>query len=101
MTEIAVSATVPTRAAVRSQSQLHLASRAFVHHRLAVAGLVILGVMVLLALLAPWIMPADPIAQDLMHDREPPDLSHPLGTDSLGRDLLSRVVYGARISLSV
>lgn len=94
-------APAPTRADVRSKSQLQLAGRAFAHHHLAVAGLVILGMMVLLALLAPWIVPADPIAQDLMHDSEPPTLAHPLGTDSLGRDLLSRVIYGARISLSV
>jgi peptide/nickel transport system permease protein len=53
------------------------------------------------ALLAPWLSPYDPLAQDLERRLQPPSPAHPLGTDDFGRDLLSRVMYGARISLTV
>ncbi|MEW6270289.1 MAG: ABC transporter permease [Thermodesulfobacteriota bacterium] len=53
------------------------------------------------ALLAPLLAPADPLHIDLAHHLEPPSLAHPLGTDRLGRDVLSRLLYGARLSLAV
>jgi len=53
------------------------------------------------ALLAPAIAPDDPLRQDLAHHLEAPSLAHPLGTDRLGRDVLSRLLYGARLSLAV
>jgi peptide/nickel transport system permease protein len=64
-------------------------------------GLVIVAVFVLLAFLAPAIAPADPLEQNLENIRLAPSLEHLMGTDEFGRDLLSRVVHGARISLSV
>jgi ABC-type dipeptide/oligopeptide/nickel transport system permease subunit len=63
--------------------------------------MVILGLFVFCALFAPWIAPYDPIAQDVTRRREPPSWEHPFGMDEVGRDLLSRVIYGARVSLYV
>ncbi len=70
-------------------------------NRAAMAGLVVVGLLVLLALFAPLIAPADPIAQDLDIRLLPPTREHWLGTDDLGRDLLSRIIYGGRVSLTV
>ena len=66
---------------------------------LTLAGLVIVAVFVLIALGAPWIMLQNPVAQDLAHRLSGPNLTHPFGLDSLGRDIYSRVIYGARISV--
>jgi peptide/nickel transport system permease protein len=68
---------------------------------LARAGLVIACVLMIVALLAPWIAPSDPASQHLGARLQPPSFSHWMGTDELGRDILSRVMYGARISLFV
>jgi peptide/nickel transport system permease protein len=57
--------------------------------------------LILCALLAPWIAPADPAAQNLPARLESPSLAHWMGTDELGRDVLSRVLFGARVSLLV
>jgi ABC-type dipeptide/oligopeptide/nickel transport system permease subunit len=56
---------------------------------------------VIAALFAPWLAPADPNAQDLAVRRRPPEVEHLLGTDELGRDILSRIVFGSRVSLTV
>ncbi len=59
-------------------------------------------VLVLLAsALAPWLAPEDPLAQNLARNLEGPSLAHPLGLDKLGRDVLSRLMYGARVSVEV
>lgn len=65
------------------------------------AGLAILGCVVLAAILAPWLAPHDPLEQNLLARRQPPSAQHPLGLDELGRDNLSRLLYGARLSLRV
>jgi peptide/nickel transport system permease protein len=70
------------------------------HPRVLVASLVLLS-LVLLALLAPWIAPHNPIAVDPDRARLAPGPGHLLGTDELGRDVLSRVLWGGRISLPV
>jgi peptide/nickel transport system permease protein len=76
--------------------------REFLRHSvLARIGLAIATVLVLAALLAPWIAPADPAAQNLPARLQGPSSAHWMGTDELGRDILSRVLYGARISLFV
>ena len=64
-------------------------------------GLAIIAVFSCAAMLAPWISPLDPSLIDGKNLLMPPSASHWLGTDGLGRDLLSRMIYGARISLSV
>lgn len=66
-----------------------------------VAGLWIMCTFVLLALLAPLVSPYDPLDQDIPAGLTPPSAKYPLGTDKLGRDILSRMLYGARISLTV
>jgi peptide/nickel transport system permease protein len=68
--------------------------------RIAIGGALIL-LLVVGAVLAPWIAPYNPIAVDTSQSLLPPSLAHPLGTDDLGRDIFSRVLWGARISLSV
>ncbi len=70
------------------------------NRRIAI-GVVILITMYLIGLLAPWLSPADPNAQILLERLMPPSTAHPLGTDSLGRDILSRAIWATRISLSV
>jgi peptide/nickel transport system permease protein len=70
-------------------------------NRLTVIGVVIVVVLVLVALFAPWIATYDVGATDLSMRYLPPSLAHWFGTDSTGRDIFSRVVFGARISLQV
>jgi peptide/nickel transport system permease protein len=66
-----------------------------------VIGAVVLAIMAVSMLLAPWLTPYDPIAMDPENQLLAPSLAHPLGTDLFGGDVLTRVLYGARISLSV
>ncbi|HEX4311314.1 MAG TPA: ABC transporter permease [Acidobacteriaceae bacterium] len=68
---------------------------------LAAIGVVLMCVFVLMALLAPLLAPYSPAALDLAHRLAPPTSAHWLGTDELGRDILSRVIFGARLSLTV
>lgn len=71
----------------------------FLRNKSAVIGAVIVIVFAVLALLAPWISPFDPIKADFMEVRKAPSALHWLGTDELGRDILSRLFWGARTSL--
>jgi peptide/nickel transport system permease protein len=73
----------------------------FKKNRFAMAGAVVVIILFLLSFLAPFITPYDPDALDLYHVLEPPSSAHWFGTDDLGRDVLTRVIYGARISLKV
>ncbi len=73
--------------------------RRLVRDRTALLGLLILLTLGSLAVLAPWIAPYDPAAQDVLNRYAPASSAHPLGTDHLGRDELSRLLYGARVSL--
>jgi peptide/nickel transport system permease protein len=70
-------------------------------NRLAAAGMVLVCVFVLFAFFAPWIAPRDPATIDLPSRLHGPTAAHWFGTDELGRDILSRVIYGARISMLV
>jgi ABC-type dipeptide/oligopeptide/nickel transport system permease subunit len=79
--------------------EMRAASVRFVRHRLALASAAFVVAVVLAAVLAPWVAPHDPLTQDLVRILAPPSLAHPLGTDDLGRDVLSRLVHGARLSL--
>ena len=65
------------------------------------AGIAISLIFVATALAAPWIAPHDPIAPVIEDVLQPPSRGHPFGTDELGRDVLSRVIYGSRVSLEV
>jgi peptide/nickel transport system permease protein len=75
--------------------------RAVARHRLAVVGLVIIAALIVVAIFAPVLAPYNPNQQDLYRVLAPPSRIHLLGTDNLGRDLLSRLIYGARVSLFV
>ncbi len=68
---------------------------------LAMVGTVLVLLFLFVALFAPILAPYDPIKQDLSNILQPPSEKHPFGTDTLGRDILSRIIYGARISLIV
>jgi peptide/nickel transport system permease protein len=85
----------------QGQGFLRQSGRRFLRHRLAAAGLVILAVMSLLTLLAPQIAPFDPREQIISERLEGPSLTHLLGTDQFGRDILSRILYGGRVSMVV
>jgi peptide/nickel transport system permease protein len=74
--------------------------RVFFSNRLAVFGTVVMGIFILMAIFAPVIAPYDPLQQDLAGKFAPPSEQHLMGQDELGRDILSRVIYGARISLT-
>ncbi|MDI3298579.1 MAG: ABC transporter permease [Bacillota bacterium] len=74
-------------------------ARRFARNRLAAFGAVVVFLLIVTALFAPWLAPRDPYAQDYQALLRPPSPAHPLGTDELGRDELSRLIYGARISL--
>lgn len=73
----------------------------FKKNKLAVSGGIIVAGLFIIAVFAPFIAPHNPDAIDVQHILEPPSLSHPFGTDDLGRDVFSRVIYGSRISLTV
>jgi len=73
----------------------------FKKNKLAFLGGFVVLLLFLIAVFAPLLSPYDPNEIDRNHVLEPPGINHPLGTDNLGRDVLSRVLYGSRISLSV
>lgn len=75
--------------------------RRLLRNPMAAAGAVLVLVLLVLALAAPWIAPWDPTDFDARHALEGPSAAHWLGTDGIGRDVLSRMLYGARISLLV
>jgi peptide/nickel transport system permease protein len=93
----AAAAAPPPSAAIAPPSAWRRATRS---GGLAV-GLVLVAAMVLVALLAPWLAPFDPDEQDVIMKLEPPSAGHWFGTDAFGRDVLSRVIWGSRVSLFV
>jgi peptide/nickel transport system permease protein len=76
------------------------ALRQFRRHRPALAGSVVLGIVVVGTLLGPFVYTTPPTAMDVAHALEGPSLAHPLGTDDLGRDLLARARVGGRVSVA-
>lgn len=91
----------PPGAAIVTRSATQQAARSFMRHR---PGMVALAVVVLLAavsVLAPAIAPYDWNAQDIVHRFNGPSAAHVLGTDELGRDILSRILFGSRFSLTI
>lgn len=81
------------------ESPARRALRRLIKRKGAVVGLAVISIFILLALFAPLIVPYDPIATSWSAVRKPPSALHWFGTDELGRDVLARVVYGARASL--
>lgn len=85
----------------RKRSQLRDMWRRLRRNKLAMAGMLIVLILILAAVFAPWVAPYDYAAQDLSNMKAFPSLAHPLGTDDYGRDILSRIIYGGRVSLLV
>lgn len=75
--------------------------RVFFSRRVVVFGFIIIVALLFIAIFAPFVAPYDPNKQNLMESLQEPSAKHLLGTDFLGRDLLSRIIYGSRISLAV
>ena len=86
-------------AADETETPSRRALRRLFRRKGAVAGLIVIAAFFLLAVLAPWIAPYDPLATSWSLVRKPPSALHWFGTDDLGRDIVSRVIYGARASL--
>ena len=82
-------------------SWVQLIWKRFLSNRSAVIGGVFLTLFVLVAIGAPLLAPFDPIEQDLYNRLAPPSFEHPFGTDDFGRDIMSRVIFGTRISLRI
>jgi peptide/nickel transport system permease protein len=91
---------VSTKRTGRTSLFLDAMHRLF-RNKLAITGMVIMGVFILTAILAPLLAPYDPLQQELVMRRRPPSQEHWFGRDDLGRDILSRVIYGSRFSLQV
>jgi ABC-type dipeptide/oligopeptide/nickel transport system permease subunit len=97
----------PKGAAEKSRSPLWEALLRLRKNKIAMAGLVIISLFLIMALFSPWIAPHDPLEQSLYDKLQPPvweekgTWTYPLGTDDFGRDLLSRIIYGSRISMLV
>jgi peptide/nickel transport system permease protein len=70
-------------------------------HRLSLIGIIIISLLFIMAIFAPFLAPHDPNAQDLYNVLKGPSSTHWLGTDNVGRDLLSRVIYGSRVSMTI
>ena len=71
------------------------------HSRLAGVGIVIVGMVIVAAIFAPLIAPYDPIKINSSATLQPPSIEHLLGTDHLGRDIFSRILYGGQVSLRI
>ena len=87
------------RKLLKEQRQLDV--RRFFRNRQAVFGSLILVLLLITAVFAPVLAPADPLAQTISNRFAPPGGAYPLGADKLGRDLLSRIIFGARVSMIV
>jgi len=100
---VSIEANLEPTTAVNSQrvSELRRFFRTFVNRGVVVFGLVIIIIFIIAAIFAPWLAPYNPDKIDMNNARLQPSGSHWLGTDSLGRDTLSRVIYGARVSLMI
>jgi peptide/nickel transport system permease protein len=86
---------------VEGRTQRQIVWRRFKRHRLALVGGVVLLLLYAAAILTPWIAPYGYDEIDVSALNQPPSLEHPMGTDRLGRDELTRVLYGGRVSLMV
>jgi ABC-type dipeptide/oligopeptide/nickel transport system permease subunit len=82
-------------------AEWHPGLRKGLRHRGAIVGLILIALFVAMAIAAPLVAPHDPLSQNLALRLEPPSHTNLMGTDDFGRDVLSRVLYGARISLRV
>ena len=89
-----------TRTQARLGQYFRLA-RALMRNPLAMVGLAIIVLLLLVATFAPWLAPYSAVQGELANRLQPPSAAHWMGTDELGRDILSRIIYGARITLMI
>ncbi|QND54847.1 ABC transporter permease (plasmid) [Phyllobacterium sp. 628] len=89
----------PPGIGTRVVSSLHRFVKKLADEPLGMAGFIVLAVLVIVAILAPWLAPYDPSIQSLENALKPPSLVHLAGTDEFGRDILSRLIYGTRITI--
>lgn len=101
MAEVAVGVLPELERRRRTRTQRALVWRRLRANRLAIVGACLVGLLLVTAIAAPLFAPEDPTAMPLENQFLPPSLAHPFGTDDFGRDILSRVIYGSRISLRV
>jgi peptide/nickel transport system permease protein len=99
MTDTALGTSAALAATETLESPARRAWRRLVRHKGAMLGLAVIAIFILLAVFAPMIVPYDPIAASWSLVRKAPSAQHWFGTDELGRDVLARVVFGARASL--
>jgi ABC-type dipeptide/oligopeptide/nickel transport system permease subunit len=85
----------------KSQAGVGAFFRAFLKHKLSVIGIVVIVILFGMAIFAPWLAPYPPNEPDFFNVLKGPSKAHWLGTDDLGRDLLSRVIYGSQVSMTV
>ena len=100
MAEASVGQDAVAAPGVKTRSRRQDFLRTFFSNRLAVFGTAVMSLFIVMAVFAPLIAPYGPLQQDLAGKFAPPSRAHFLGQDELGRDILSRVIYGARISLT-
>lgn len=93
--------TLAPAAPTKERTLRGLVWRQFRRHHMAMLGTVVLLALILGSLLVPVLSPYDPEKSSMRERREPPSLAHPMGTDTLGRDILTRLLYGGRISLTI
>src|SRR5437588_1804722 len=99
MADVTLAAPLALAADAGVESPTRRALRRLVQRRGAMVGLAVIVLFVVFALAAPWLSPHDPIAQSWLMVRKPPSALNWFGTDEVGRDVLTRVVFGARASL--
>lgn len=85
----------------RQPSYVAMVARNFLRHRTALLGLIILITFAILSVIGPYIVPYDPAIIDLSARLQPPSAAHWFGTDELGRDILTRIIIGSRITLMI
>ena len=94
-----MSATADIAGLAREQSPAERAFRRLLRRKSAMLGLTVLVFFIVIALAAPYVAPDDPLKTNFLLVRKPPSAAHLFGTDEIGRDVLSRVIWGARASL--
>ena len=85
----------------KERSMRSMIWRHFRRHHMAMAGVIVLAIMIFGVITVSWLSPYDPEKSSMRERRQPPSIEHPMGTDTLGRDMLTRILYGGRISLSI
>lgn len=90
-----------THSSFLSNYRLPRSVRIFLQHKAAVLGMTVVLIVIFMAVFAPLVAPYDPLSQELSNRLQTPSRQHLMGTDKYGRDILSRVVWGTRVSLQI